>query len=140
MVPVEQSILAPPFGDCMRACVASILERSLDEVPNPHGDNWWDEWNLWVGQFGLSFMNFPLDPSSDWRPPGYWIGAVRCADQMHAVVMEGADMVWNPDPRRAAGVGQPEEATVLVPLDPKVALTPSMDFAKGPVVQLPAAA
>lgn len=118
MNPVEQTILFPPRGDCMAACIASILERHISEVPNPHGDRWWEEWNSFLEPFNLSLMNFPLDPDDAWRPPGYWVGAVRCGPNMHAVVMHGRELAWNPDPRRAQGVGEPEEATVLVPLDP----------------------
>ena len=33
MIPVYQTIISPVNGNCLAACVASILEVSLDEVP-----------------------------------------------------------------------------------------------------------
>lgn len=34
MTPVHQEILCNRRGDCLRACIASILDRPLDHVPN----------------------------------------------------------------------------------------------------------
>lgn len=44
MIPVDQIIFEDGKGDCLRACVASILHRTIDQVPNfwelirPEGD------------------------------------------------------------------------------------------------------
>lgn len=50
----------PPrmWGDCFRACLASILDRPVETVPNLHRPADWDEngfgweksWNEWLGR------------------------------------------------------------------------------------------
>lgn len=68
MKPVLQSILgydkeAGVHGDCFRACVASVLELSLEEVPHfaalprkqtPAGAiDWWEQFQEWLMERGL---------------------------------------------------------------------------------------
>lgn len=41
MKPVNQTQFKPPDGDCLSACIASILELPLNKVPNYIAyDNW----------------------------------------------------------------------------------------------------
>lgn len=44
MIPVDQEIVDPGKGDCLRACYASLLELPLDAVPNfiRHNHNWFN--------------------------------------------------------------------------------------------------
>jgi hypothetical protein len=37
-------------GDCLRACVASLLGLPLADVPHfaQHGHGWWDAWRRWM--------------------------------------------------------------------------------------------
>jgi hypothetical protein len=44
MIPVFQTRVNKKDGDCMRACIASLLELHIDQVPNfvMFGANWFD--------------------------------------------------------------------------------------------------
>ena len=64
MKPVDQTLFEPTNGNCFQACVASILECSLDNIPNfcwlsgkIEGTNnyslhWIDHFNAWLQQHG----------------------------------------------------------------------------------------
>ena len=52
MTPVTQSILNGRNGDCLRACVASVLDLELTAVPNFMDANEGDEWeDAWYDEF-----------------------------------------------------------------------------------------
>ncbi len=102
----------------MSACVASVLEMDIADVPNPHGEGWFAQWQAWLAARGLALLNFPLDPDNPWCPVGYWIAAVECGPLLHAVVMKDDELAWNAHPNRNDGVGQAVEATVFVATDP----------------------
>ena len=56
MIPVYQTSLRPPLGNCMQACVASLFEEDLDTVP-PFVEwqgplAWWDEIRRFVRSWG----------------------------------------------------------------------------------------
>lgn len=55
MVPVMQTTFGKGTGNCFAACIASILDISLDEVPffMDHGDNWYTQFVNWAYDRGL---------------------------------------------------------------------------------------
>lgn len=103
-----------PAGDCMRACVATILELPLDEVPHfvqyvehPAGTDphlWW--WALlgFCGAHGWHVRYVDEDP------PGGWCLIAGKSPRGHQHVVVGFDgaMVHDPHPSRA-GVVEPAE-------------------------------
>lgn len=83
MEPVYQTIFKPPLGNCEQACIASILELELDEVPNFReidGGRWGSE-SMMLGEqalieflkpFDLYPLHFRIDEQiEDWKPQGY---------------------------------------------------------------------
>jgi len=64
---VAQTILEPPKGNCLAACVASLLELHLTEVPNfAEFDNWSQDKNgKWVPESG--------DGSEWWKELGKFL-------------------------------------------------------------------
>lgn len=69
MIPVDQTVLRTPDdptgppGNCFAACIASILECSIDDVPHPtvderDGDGWarpggyWERLGAWLASVG----------------------------------------------------------------------------------------
>lgn len=99
MKPVYQTILTAPGGDCFRACVASILELRLDDVPNiQNSDNhdWWQAWNDWLEPRKIYLCAW----AGDWRPKGYSILTVKSKAHAwhHAVVALDSRPIWNPRP------------------------------------------
>lgn len=122
MIPVDQAHYLPedPLGDCLAACVASILELPLDQVPDtlrpvlegtaPPGYSYLDAmWDWWVdsgivprwtfyGRMGPRFYAAPRHVH-----PGYWIAGVRSkvAQQpgsLHAIVMFNDAPAHDPQP------------------------------------------
>jgi len=66
MKPVKQSILHDPennqYGDCFRACIASLLELPIDEVPHvlnsPKPSRWYEDILQWLGKRGLAYIEY----------------------------------------------------------------------------------
>lgn len=107
MIRVEQTILTPPDGNCFAACVASILELPLDEVPNYQSaeDGWWHEWQEWLAPRNLAFVGWNHPISDDERTVrdvlrGYSIVTVNYGELAHACVAFDGEVVWNPHPLR----------------------------------------
>lgn len=53
MKPVQQTIFSKNLGDCFRACVCSILEIDICDMPNfweqtQDGDIFWNRVNDWL--------------------------------------------------------------------------------------------
>lgn len=111
MKPVVQTILTAPGGDCFPACIASILEMDLAEVPNYQGEHWQHHYHAWLAPLGLAFLttNIPSEELiASWPGmvlPGYTILAVdspRHPGHLHAVVALDGVVVWDPHPAATA--------------------------------------
>lgn len=109
MLKIYQTIMDPPFGDCFRACLASILERPLAFVPNFHHDDndVWSEvgwYNEWLEPANLELFAIRCEPDSVERlARGFSI--LTCtppADSLngwnHCVVMHDSKPIFNPMP------------------------------------------
>ena len=136
MIGVEQDILAPPNGNCYAACVASILELPLSEVPNFTAPRWFQEWNEWLRLRGLMLLSFTRRPNDDWKPAGYSIMGVMSprGDFQHAVVALDGDLAWDPHPQRAMGIGKVMDYAVFQALFPEQVqpyTLPAVDFPWG---------
>jgi len=76
MIPVQQTIDRIPGGDCFRACVASVLEMKIDDVPHfcedgKHDGVWYLAFRDWLKERGLCAVTY------DWTgscPPQGMIG------------------------------------------------------------------
>jgi len=140
VTPVVQTITSvEEGGNCLAACLASVLEIPLDAVPNaakvwardPYAqdpDVTAEGWKLvrdWLARLGLDVWNLGgPDDLGDWRPDGYWLGVFespRLAPATHIVVCRGSDVVWDPHPAASEQPVQPEtlrSVYVLVAADP----------------------
>ena len=103
MIPVMQTILSPPFGDCFRACVASILELTIDEVPNFNTYlAWYDALQWFLGDYGLYALDLRLISGASAKDflRGYYIvsGKSPRFDCLHAVVGRDGNIVHDPFP------------------------------------------
>lgn len=117
MIPVDQTIFTVPGGNCLSACVASILHLNVQDVP-PFCDkeDWLGAMNEWLHERGLWAMCFFYNP--DVVPRGYWIlgGKSPRGDFLHAVVCKDREMVHDPHPSRD-GVETRVDCTLIMPLD-----------------------
>ena len=114
-------------GDCIRACLASIFEIEMDDVPSfltgtdleADFHPWYERMNVW-----LATRNLCLVTVEHGRQAGMWGFAMLGTESPrikggHLVVVKGFDVVHDPHPKAEAGKhGKPEEWWFLVCLDP----------------------
>jgi hypothetical protein len=118
MIPVDQTILGHPGGNCFTACMASILEMPIEELPHYQSENWCDLWDQWLAPFNLRLFFFIYDPRVE-MPNCYSIlsGTSPRGDWLHAVVCFGNEIVHDPHPDKT-GVVDRLEFTIFSVLDP----------------------
>lgn len=112
MIPVMQTCYGPVDGNCFEACLASVLECELGEIPRqPDGlgtdlTSWFQELTEWLGWRGLGYVQVQMRhdqiavyPTGDWIAmldvPGHAFG--------HAVVCRGDKVIHDPDQRFGPG-------------------------------------
>jgi hypothetical protein len=92
-------------GQCLQACIASLLGADVTKVPNPEAsydaarDDWHDHYNTQLEQatgHRLDFIPASLCPPKN--PNQLWVAGVREPDEEagHAVVARGAYVVHDP--------------------------------------------
>jgi MOSC domain-containing protein YiiM len=99
-----RTVEAPAAGARMQrsvaACLASILELDVAEVPVPDEGHPqpWTVWRNWLGQHGLGLVPIADPASFSW--PGPWLALLRAADGegLIGAVAFGAPpgLVWSP--------------------------------------------
>jgi hypothetical protein len=124
---VDQTVFGFPGGNCFSACVASILEMDLAEVPYFMGDEpdeaddkWFARLDEWLKPHGFYAMCLRAD--SEWKPKGLNILSGKSPrgvkdDDMHSVVADGTELVHDPHPTRD-GLLSHHDVVVLVSIDP----------------------
>lgn len=121
MKPVDQTRFGVPEGNCFAACVASLLELPLEQVPHfpDHGADWYSAFRDWLRARRLYPVCFEVKRPEDGRPDGMHIlsGKSPRGEFLHSVVAKGAYIVHDPHPSRA-GIRTEEDAILLVPFDP----------------------
>lgn len=99
MKPVFQTVFGKPNGNCFAACIASILEMDLADVPNfCKGDNpeWMFDLNEWLYQFGLGALTVTFQDDIPIKKGWCCAGGHGPTGVMHEVVMKNLKMVHNP--------------------------------------------
>ncbi len=94
MIPVFQTLLREGRApNCFSACMASILERRLEELPHfeAFGEGkWFDVVQRWLGACGLALLTarFPEGQLPDWTPCPAWVivGGTSATESLHCVV------------------------------------------------------
>ncbi len=138
MIPADMLVKHDPetntWGDCTRACVASIFELPADQVPHfafngeepedEEGGLPW-EWRLreWLRGRGFTVMHFRIDSAeTDFDPrvlQFYYVrGGRTLRGTLHDTVWFGRSMVHDPHPSRAGILPDafPQFAMVFVKL------------------------
>ncbi len=107
-------------GNCLQACLASIFNLSLDEVPHfvEHGASWYDDMQAWLMQRGYYALDLLFDdgyiPNVDIR--GYHcLNGISPRGIRHSVVCKDGDMIHDPHPSRG-GIVTPTSYRLFVAL------------------------
>jgi hypothetical protein len=120
MKPVDQTTFGTPGGNCFSACVASLLELSIEDVPyfmgdtKEEGEEWLERFEEWLAPLGLYPLMFKC---GDHRPEGLHILCGKTSRGDHGVVARGSDMIHDPHPSRI-GLLSHNHCVVLVSIDP----------------------
>lgn len=119
---VDQTTFGSPGGNCFSACLATLLEVPLAEVPYfmDAGDAWLEQVQAWLRPRGLYAV--PVVAGDDWTPAGLCIisGTTersRKPEDLHSVVARGSEIIHDHHPSRA-GLLTRKDVILLVPLDP----------------------
>ncbi len=114
MKPVDQQVLHDPdnglYGDCQRACIASLLDLEPADVPHFHEtDNpatFWRSMNSFLAERGL----FHLTTGAVDFDQGHFLDSADCYHMiygrtergtLHAVVALNGEIVHDPHPSKA---------------------------------------
>jgi hypothetical protein len=98
MKPVDQTRYDTK-GNCVSACIASILELPVEVVPLFISDGWWSRLLRWLGTRDLSATKIEADRAA----PGYTIAfgpSMRLVGLGHACVARNGIIVHDPHPSR----------------------------------------
>jgi hypothetical protein len=131
VIPVSQITFVAPGvrGDCFRACIASILELSIEDVPHfvAIKHDWWGETQKWLHGRGLSGLWLGLDPErmafANWADPLYCIlsGPSPRGEFQHSVVGQVDEGGWSfktvhdPHPSKDGLLGEATSVLFLLP-------------------------
>lgn len=136
MKPVIQTVYGESKGNCMSACIASLLELEIDEVPcfvRDYQNKWYEAMQEWLGKKGIMLLRICL-------PKEYNTGEDIRFDPLpdclcmatgqsprgkfgHTVVGRvdkgfNFEMLHDPHPQNAGIVGMPWRLEFFVPLNP----------------------
>jgi hypothetical protein len=134
VIPVQQEILPPPGstnghdaqgrpGDCLRACVASLLEQSLHDVPHfVEHDDWWGSLRSYIAMWSVGAIEIlHADPQFPVYAPGSWpehviaTGPSRRGPWLHSVLVNAAtgQLAHDPHPDGGGLAGPPVDMFYL---------------------------
>ncbi|KKK72438.1 hypothetical protein LCGC14_2903880 [marine sediment metagenome] len=124
MIKVDQTTFGMPGGDCFSACIASILELPLADVPyfmgqtEEEGEEWWGKFEEWALPRG--FYPILLNLTTEWRPSGLHVlsGKSPRGNFPHSLVASGkGEIIHDPHPSRD-GIDSRDDVVLLIPFDP----------------------
>lgn len=128
MKPVQQEKTESGSGDCFAACIASLLEMPLEEVPNfcAEGEEWPINAINWYRGQGFAILEFDYSDQPDSVAiaemkslGGYCIvsGQSSRFDCLHAVIYKDGELIHDPSPD-GGGVKDIQYVTFLCAHDP----------------------
>jgi len=101
-------------GNCQAACIATLLDLSIEEVPNfaKFGVKYWDEQEAFLAKHGLWLMYTKEEPCTS--SVVHYIGSgISPRGLRHAVIMLDEEIVHDPHPSQAGLVGKPDRFGIL---------------------------
>lgn len=107
--------------DCLRSCLASILEKEYEEIryvdPDISVKSFWEEYGNILNQFGFQMILTDDESYLNSKPKGFSIGMGKGKNgQYHAVICK--DGAFHFDPSLSNGVKELDSFLILAPFDP----------------------
>lgn len=120
MKPVNQTLFGDgsdgtECGNCFPACLASIIEYPLRDIPNFCEDqkHWFQNCNIWLSEFGLSYFDCKMGIDDLEYNSKHWGYHLICGESargiLHNVVGKKGKIVHDPHPSNAGLIGKPED-------------------------------
>lgn len=110
-------------GNCFQACVASVLELPIDDVPHfvVEPGNWFSNFERWARRRGY-WIAMVSGSEAIAAFAGYAIvNGLSPRDTQHSVVYNGEELAHDPNPV-GGGLAKVESWYYFVPLDPAQAM------------------
>ena len=111
-------------GNCFSACLASVFELPIEEVPNfftlaGHDEaTWWAAVRDWLRPRGFGIISLRPNTGTLVLFEGWLIVSGKSGRGLHhATVWRSGAMVHDPHPD-GSGIESPEDLDLLYPLDP----------------------
>lgn len=125
MIPIYQTINGPK-GNCYEACLASILELKLEEVPIFNGPKWYKLAEEWALKENIQ-LKFIINIESIYNQPypdKYAIAGLRTISNFtHSVVVKGYNIIHDPSPRSFSHISFPVLLwTIIGDIDEKTSI------------------
>lgn len=102
MKPVMQTLFGNEKGNCMQACLASLLELALDQVPNfvEYRSRWHDKYVEFCRSYGVYPLYFPAEAvESPEVFQGYYDLSVETERSLlHSVIAKDGQIIHDPYP------------------------------------------
>lgn len=124
MKPIMQTAFGSN-GNCFSACLASIFELPIENVPNffkvaGHDETlWWAAVRDWLRPLGFGVMSLQLSDQSLLAAFEGWL--IVCGESsrgiQHATIWRNGKLIHDPHPSQC-GLIAPESVDLLYPLDP----------------------
>jgi len=120
MKAVQQTRFGYPDGNCHAACLASIFEIGIDEVPYfGIDDEWYDRFtDFMITRFGLQPIDLDVETfdRSEWALVGYHLinGKSPRGDFHHSIVGLGGEPIHDPYPGGDCELSTRETYTVFI--------------------------
>ena len=119
MKPVDQEVLSSINGDCFRACIESILECELKDIPDfMGGGEQFFNYRIsdWSKKIGVILIDATIeDPESDEYKDMFLVATGKSprGNCNHAVIFQNGEMVHDPHPEKLGLNGKPERFTFI---------------------------
>lgn len=99
---MKQTLTDAKFGNCLQTCVAQILEKELDHIPNfmLFEKHWWSSFVMYLGLHGYS-PNFISNETPPNKEKEYIVSLKfkRHSEGIsHAVIMKNGEVTFDPYP------------------------------------------
>lgn len=127
MKQIEQTVFDDNLGDCLRACVASIFEFPIEDMPNfweqtQDSLRFWKLVNDWLSEnYGRKCIVIAVDEDNMFFISGLVcvaIGSTSRSSEQHAVVWCDG-VLYDPHPSKIGITGEPSSYAVFVPVGVK---------------------
>lgn len=124
MTPVDQDVFGEGKGNCWAACIATVLDLPLSEIPNFCGepernDNWFSDTDKWLKSRGYRVIGFEGASGISMGEGAYALvtGPSPRGNFSHVVVMTVQDgnfkVAHDPHPSRAGLAGPFQHVAVI---------------------------